>query len=162
MQKQFHNVLDTDKIVRLMVKMTLPILIGMGVQAIYNAVDTIFIGHFVGRMGMAGLSIAFPLQMLTMGVVMMAVLGGASLISRLIGRGDKQGAEHTLGNGIIFGLFSTVVLMAVFLPFIDFWLKLFGASEAVLPFARNYAMIMMIGAVTIVMQNAFIGFARAE
>ncbi len=161
---QDHNVLDTDKVGRLLMKLTVPIFLGMTVQAVYNAVDTIFIGKFVvnPELAMAGLSISFPFQMLTMGVGQMVGLGGASLISRMLGRGDKPGAEHTLGNGITFGVVLSLVLMAGFLPFLNFWLRLVGASDAVLPYARDYLSIMMAGAGFNVMSNAVISFVRAE
>ncbi len=164
MAKPDINVLNTEKVGRLLVKLTLPIFLGMAVQAVYSAVDTIFVGKYVANpeMAMAGLSISFPLQMLTMGVGQMVGLGGASLISRLIGRGDRHAAEHTLGNGITFGIALSVVLMLMFLPFINFWLRLIGASDEVLPFARDYMTIMMAGAGFNVMSNALIGFARAE
>src|SRR3972149_3188167 len=156
------NTLDTDKVGRLLWKLTLPMLLGSVVQAVYTTVDTIFIGQFVGRLGMAGLSISFPFQMLTMGVGQMVGLGGACLISRLVGRGDRHGAERTLGNGITFGIALSAMLAVIFLPFMDFWLRLLGASDAVLPFARDYLTIMMTGSFFNVMSNAFLGFVRAE
>ncbi len=164
MQTQNHNILASDKVGRLLMKLTVPMFLGMAVQAIYNVVDTIFVGKFVPNpeMAMAGLSISFPFQMLTMGVGQMVGLGGASLISRLIGRQDKHAAERTLGNGITFGVALSLLLMALFLPFMDFWMKLIGASDAVLPFARDYLTIMLTGAGFNVMSNALIGFARAE
>jgi putative MATE family efflux protein len=164
MQRQNHNVLDSDRVGRLLMKLTVPMFFGMAVQAIYNVVDTIFIGKFIGNpeMAMAGLSLSFPYQMLAMGIGQMVGLGGASLISRMIGRGDNQGAEHTLGNGITFGVALSLLLMVGFLPFMDFWLRLIGASDIVLPFARDYLTIIMAGAGFNVMSNAFIGFVRAE
>jgi len=164
METQNHNILASDKVGRLLMKLTVPMFLGMAVQAIYNVVDTIFVGKFVDNpeMAMAGLSISFPFQMLTMGVGQMVGLGGASLISRMIGRQDRHGAEQTLGNGITFGVALSLLLMALFLPFMDFWVKLIGASDAVLPFARDYLTIMMAGAGFNVMSNALIGFVRAE
>jgi putative MATE family efflux protein len=164
MQIQYQSVLDSDKVGRLLMKLTGPMLIGMAVQAIYNTVDTIFIGKFVdnAQMAMAGLSLSFPFQMLQMGMGQMVGLGGASLISRMIGRRDNHGAEHTLGNGITFGVALSLLLMVSFLPFMDFWLRLIGASDAVLPYARDYLVVIMTGAGFNVMSNAFTGFVRAE
>jgi putative MATE family efflux protein len=164
MQRQNQSILDSERIGRLLMKLTVPMLLGMAVQAIYNTVDTIFIGKFVEnpQMAMAGLSLSFPFLMLQMGMGQMVGLGGASLISRMIGRGDNQGAEHTLGNGITFGVALSLLLLVGFLPFMDFWLKLIGASDAVLPFARDYLVVIMPGAAFNVMSNAFTGFVRAE
>ncbi len=164
MKIENHNILASDKVGRLLMTLTVPIFLGMAVQVIYNVVDTIFVGKFVANpeMAMAGLSISFPFQMLTMGVGQMVGLGAASLISRMIGRQDRHGAEHTLGNGISFGVALSLLLMAAFIPFMDFWLRLIGASDAVLPFARDYLTIMMAGAGFNVMSNALVGFVRAE
>ena len=83
-----RNVLDTDRVGRLLVQLSVPMFFGSITQVIYSVVDTIFIGHYVGPLGMAGLSIAFPLQMFAQGTGMMVGIGGGSLISRLIGAGD--------------------------------------------------------------------------
>ncbi len=164
MQVQTQSVLDSDKIGQLMMKLTIPLFLGMAAQAIYSTVDTIFVGNFIAnpQMAMAGLSISFPFQMLTMGLGQMVGLGGASLISRMIGRQDRQGAELTLGNGIIFGVAASLLMVACFIPFMNFWLRLIGASDAVLPFARDYLTIMMAGGGFNIMTNALVGFVRAE
>jgi len=73
----------------------------MFVMTLYNVVDTIFIGHVVGHLEIAGLSIVFPVQMLIMGVGLMVGIGGASLISRSLGARDSKKAERTLGNAIV-------------------------------------------------------------
>ena len=157
-----HNILDTDRIGWLLVKLATPAFFGMFVQVLYNVVNTIFIGQFVGTLAIAGLSIAFPLQMLVMGLSMMVGMGGASLVSRLLGSGDKEGAELALGNGISLSILLGVLAMVAILPFIDFWLKLIGASEAVLPYAREYLFIIIIGSVFNILAMALLNFARAE
>jgi len=157
-----HNILDTDRIGWLLLKLSAPAFFGMFVQALYNVVNTIFIGQFVGTLAIAGLSIAFPLQMLVMGLSMMVGMGGASLVSRLLGSGDKEGAELALGNGISLSILLGVLAMVAILPFIDFWLKLIGASEAVLPYAREYLFIIIIGSVFNILAMALLNYARAE
>jgi putative MATE family efflux protein len=162
MQNRGHNVLDTDKIGHLLVTMSLPAFFGMFVQTLYNVVNTIFIGHFVGPLAIAALSIVFPLQMLAMGIGMMVGLGGTSLISRSIGAGDNARAERVLGNGVVINIVFSLVLTAIILPSPDFWLRLIGASEEVLPFARPYLVIVMMGNVFNVFGMALLNFARAE
>lgn len=162
MQDREHNVLDTDRIGWLLVKLSSPAFLGMFVQTLYNVVNTIFVGQFVGTLGIAGLSIAFPLQMLTMGLGMMVGMGGASVISRMLGTGDIAGAEKVVGNGITISVVLSVVIMIVLLPFIDFWLKLIGASEAVLPYAREYLIVIISGAVFATFAMGLLSFARGE
>lgn len=157
-----QSALDSDRIGWLLLKLTLPAFFGMFVITLYNVVDTIFIGHYVGSLGIAGLSIVFPIQMLSMGVGMMTGIGGASLISRLIGAGNKDRAERALGNAIT----STVVLSAVItivgLSNVDFWLRVMGASETILPYARDYMTIILFGMFFQTYAMALNGLIRAE
>ena len=162
MQNHNHNVLDTDQIGRLLMKLTVPMLFGMLVQNIYNVVDTIFIGHYVGPLGIAGLSISFPIQMLSMGIGTMVGVGGASLISRLLGGGGQRDAERALGNGITFSVIFSALLILFILPNVNFWLKLIGASENVLPYARDYLVIVTGGAVFNITSNVLLYFVRSE
>jgi putative MATE family efflux protein len=157
-----HNVLDTDRIGWLLVKLTTPAFFGMFVQTMYNVVNTIFIGQFVGPLAIAGLSIVFPLQMLAMGIGMMVGMGGSSLISRFLGAGDSSGAERTLGNGITVGIIISLAVTIVILPLVNFWLRLIGASDAVLPYARDYLVIVISGTIFNVFAMVLLTFARAE
>jgi len=145
MNAERTNVLDDDRIGRLLLALSLPSFTGMFVMTLYNVVDTIFIGHYVGSLGIAGLSIVFPIQVLTMGIGQMAGMGGASLVSRLIGARDTAKAERALGNALVFTLIISAVLMAGALLNPDWWLRLMGASEAVLPYARDYMTIIIMG-----------------
>lgn len=139
------NILDDDRIGRLLFQLSLPAFIGMAVMTLYNIVDTIFIGHFVGTLGIAALAIVFPVQMIASGIGQLMGMGGASLISRLIGADDIEGADRTLGNAV----FGTFVLSSCFmvtaLSLIDPFLIQLGASETILPFARDYMRIILIG-----------------
>jgi putative MATE family efflux protein len=156
------NVLDSDRIGPLLLKLAIPAFFGMFVQTLYNVVNTIFVGHYVGPLGIAGLSIVFPLQMLAMGLGMMVGMGGASLISRLLGIRDVDGAERTVGNGFTIGIVLYVLICIAVLPFMDFWLKLIGASEAVLPYAKDYLSIIIMGSIFGIYSVALLSFARAE
>jgi putative MATE family efflux protein len=145
MNNQNHSVLDDDRIGWLLLKLSLPAFFGMFVITLYNVVDTIFVGHYVGSLGIAGLSIVFPVQMLSMGVGMMTGIGGASLISRLIGAGNKDRAEHALGNAITCTIVLSAIITIVGLSNVDFWLRLMGSSETILPYARDYMTIILFG-----------------
>jgi len=134
----------------------------MFVMTLYNVVDTIFIGHYVGPLGIAGLSIVFPLQMLSMGIGQMTGMGGASLISRLIGARNVPRAERALGNALTSNIMLSVLIMAAGLSNADFWLRLMGASETILPYARDYMTIILIGMVFMTFAMASNGLIRAE
>ncbi len=157
-----HNVLDDDRIGRLLFKLALPAFVGMFVITLYNVVDTIFIGRWVGSLGIAGLSVVFPLQMFSMGLGQMTGMGGASLVSRLIGAGNRARAEHALGNAITANILLSILLMVAGLANTDWWLGLMGASETVLPYARDYMSIILYGMIFQTLAMAVDGLIRAE
>jgi putative MATE family efflux protein len=160
--KEYKNVLDTEAIGRLMFKLSGPVFMGMFVQALYNIISTVFIGHYVGPLGIAGLSIAFPLQMMGFGLGSLSGIGGMSLISRALGARENERAEKSLGNGILLSLVLSVIIVVVLLPFMDFWLKLIGASEEVLPYAHDYMIYVGIAILFQIVSISLLNFARAE
>lgn len=145
MENQKQSVLDDERIGRLLFRLSLPAFLGMFVMTLYNVVDTIFIGHYVGPLGIAGLSIVFPLQMLTIGVGELTGMGGASVVSRLIGEGKIPRAERAVGNAMTATIIMAAIMMAAGLSNPDFWLRLMGSSDTILPYARDYMTIILIG-----------------
>lgn len=113
MSNQNQSILDDDRIGRLLLKLSPPAFFGIFVITLYNVVDTIFIGHYVGPLGIAGLSIVFPVQMLSMGIGHMTGMGGASPISRLIGGNNIPRAERALSNAVTPTIVPSAVLMIV-------------------------------------------------
>jgi putative MATE family efflux protein len=156
------NVLDDDRIGRLLLKLSLPTFFGMFVMTLYNVVDTIFIGHYVGALGIAGLSIVFPLQMISIGIGEMMGMGGASLVSRSLGAGDVPKAERTLGNALTANFVFSAVLMTACLAAPDFWLRLMGSSETILPYARDYMTIIILGIFFMTFSMALNNLIRSE
>jgi len=161
-RKELHSVLNTDKIGKLMFKLSLPVFMGLFVQTLYNVINTIFVGQYTGSLGIAGLSIVFPIQVFGVGLGALAGIGGMSLISRLLGSLDHEGAEKALGNGIALSVILGVVVVIGILPFAEFWVKLIGASDAVLPYARDYLSIITIGMVFQIVGMSLLNYARAE
>jgi len=155
-------VLDDSRIGRLLLKLSLPTFFGFFVMTLYNVVDTIFIGHYIGPLGIAGLSIVFPLQMLSVGIGEMTGMGGASLISRSIGAGDIAKAERTLGNALTANIVLSVALMIACLAVPDFWLRIMGSSETILPYARDYMTIIIIGMLFMTFSMAMNNLIRSE
>ena len=140
-----QSVLDDDRVGRLLVKLAVPAFIGMFVTGLYNIVDTFFIGRFVGSLGIGGISIVFPVQMLSMGLGMMIGAGGASLISRSIGADNKNKAERAQGNAIFSIIVLSIIVLIVGLSNTGYWLRLLGASDSVLPYSRDYMTIILFG-----------------
>lgn len=133
----------------------MPAFLGMLVMALYNVVDTIFIGRYVGSLGIAGLSVVFPFQMLAQGFGMMAGIGGASLVSRTLGAKDIAKAERTLGNAVLIGSVFGVLMSIIILANMDFWLAMAGASESILPYAREYMEVVIAFAILLTLVMTF-------
>jgi len=157
-----NHILAEERVGRLLIKLSTPAMVAMFVTALYNVVDTIYIGRGVGSMAIAGITIVFPIQLLVMAIAMMVGIGGASVISRALGAGDYEKANTTLGNVllsiVIFGL-SLALLGNIF---IDKLLAIFGASDTVLPYARDYAQIILIGTVFFSFSMASNNVIRSE
>jgi len=134
----------------------------MFVTTLYNVVDTVFIGRYVGPLGIAGLSIVFPLQMLSMGIGQMMGMGGASLISRLIGANNASRAEHALGNAMTSVVALSAMITIAGLVDVEVWLRLMGSSETILPYARDYMSIILSGLIFPTSAMALNSLVRAE
>jgi putative MATE family efflux protein len=156
------SILDTDQIGKLLFKLAVPAFFGMLVMATYNVVDTIFIGQYIGSLGIAGLTIVFPFQMLAQGFGMMAGIGGASLVSRTLGANDIKKSEHALGNAILIGSVFGIAMSIIILVNMDFWLGLAGASESVMPYAREYMEVVISFAILMTLVMTFHSVVIAE
>lgn len=145
-----------------LMKLSIPATIGMLVNAIYNIVDTIFIGKGVGDLALAGLSIYLPIQMIIMSVSLLVGIGSASIFSRKLGARDRAGADKVVGNlTFIMAVFS-VILASTGLLFSKQIVSLFGASKEVLPFATDYARAMFLGVYVFPFSVASNNIIRAE
>ena len=154
--------LGTEKIPRLLLAMSAPAMVGLLVQAFYNLTDTIFVGRGVGSLAIAGIAIAFPVQILVMAIAQTFGIGCASIVSRGLGSGDRTLANRTLGN-----LFTLVILFSVSIAvlgsaFLAPLLRLFGATETILPFAQEYLRIILIGSPFFMFAMATNAVVRAE
>ena len=131
----------------LLLKFSTPAIVGMIAQALYNVVDRIFVGQGIGPQGIAGVTVAFPFMMVMMAFGMLVGFGAASLISIRLGQKRRAEAEQALGNGLVLLAGIGVAITVVGLLFLDPGLRLFGASPAVLPYARQYLQVILLGAV---------------
>lgn len=162
MKDNKKNILDDDRIGRLLIKLSLPAFVGMFVMILYNIVDTIFIGRFVGPLGIAGLSIVFPIQMLTMGIGHLMGMGGGSLISIELGAGRIDRAERALGNATTGVIVSSLLLTILGLAKTDDILRMMGASDTILPYARDYMIIIVLGVMFQGFDMSYNALIRAE
>jgi putative MATE family efflux protein len=154
--------LDDRRIGLLLFKLSLPAFIGMFVMTIYNVVDTIFVGHWVGSEGIGALSLVFPLQMFFVGAGQMIGLGASSIISRSIGARDLKRAHFALGNAFLETLFLSGCFLLVGVWKVD-WLGLvLGTSASLLPYVKDYMGVIIWGSFVQVAPLVFGTLIRAE
>lgn len=140
-----ENPLGTAGIGRLMTKFALPSIVAMLVSAVYNIIDQLFIGRYVGPLGNAATNVAFPLAMCCTGIALLFGIGGASSFNLAMGKKEEKEAAHYAGNSITMLACCGVVLMAVTLLFLTPMLRFFGSPDNVLGYARTYVGITAFG-----------------
>jgi len=154
--------LGTEKIPRLLLGMSAPAMVGLLVQAFYNLTDTIFVGRGVGSLAIAGIAIAFPVQILVMAIAQTFGIGCASIVSRGLGAGDRALANRTLGNLFTLVAVCSALIAVLGSVFLSPLLRLFGATETILPFAGEYLRIILIGSPFFMFAMATNAIVRAE
>lgn len=140
---------------RLLWQYSLPAVVGMLVMALYNVVDRIFIGQWVGPDAIAGLAVTFPIMNLATAVGVLVGVGSTARISIALGENRKSMAEEILGNAMTLTIVNAAVYIAIFGVFMNPLLRVFGASDATLPFARAYMMPLLPG---LLLTNIAYGF----
>ncbi|MCL5771392.1 MAG: MATE family efflux transporter [Actinobacteria bacterium] len=130
---------------KLLFRFSLPATIGLVVSALYNVVDTLYVGHGVGPLAIAGLAIVLPFQILMFAVGMMIGVGSGSIISRSLGRDDKHKAILTTGNGIILNFVISLIVMIPCYLLMDKILIFFGATQNIISYSRDYMGIIIFG-----------------
>jgi putative MATE family efflux protein len=154
--------LGEDKINRLLIKLSFPAAIGMISMALYNLVDTIFVGRGVGTLAIGALSIIMPLQMLIFALTQTLGIGGASLISRALGEKDTHKADLAFGNLIVLTILLSISIMLAGYLFPETVLYFFGAKGEIVPYALDYFFIMLLGTPFLNYAMVFNTIIRAE
>lgn len=137
--------LGTKPIGHLLWKYALPAIVAMLASSLYNMVDSIFIGQGVGPIAISGLAITFPFMNLTGAFGAAIGVGSSTYLSVKLGQKDYLTAENILGNTVMLNIYMGVVLSVVCLLLLDPILRFFGASDATLPYARQYMVIILAG-----------------
>lgn len=160
--KQQSERLGKEPIPKLLVSLALPAMLGTFVMALYNVVDTFFIARAVGTIGVAAVSIAFPVQMIIMALAGSIGIGGASIISRKLGAKEADEANQVFGNVISIVLLISIIGFILGLSLLTATLKLFGSSETILPFAQDYLGIILYGTVFFAFAMSMNNIIRSE
>lgn len=160
MEKQ--NILGTEKVGRLLVKFSVPGIIALVVNALYNIVDQIFIGQGVGYLGNGATNVIFPLSTLAMAFSLMIGDGTASFMSLMLGKKELRKAAKGTACGLIFTVIAGTALAAVYLVALKPLCLLFGATDSILPYALQYGGIISLGLPFCAVCSGYSSIIRAD
>ena len=167
--KTTHEVdLGKEPVKKLFFMLAIPAIASQLVNALYNMVDRMYIGHIptVGATALTGVGVCFPIIMIVSAFAMLVGAGGAPRASIYMGRGDNEHAEQILGNCFTALLICSISLMLVVIAFEEPILTAFGASVNTMPYAKEYIFIYALGTIFVMMtlgMNTFIsaqGFSK--
>jgi len=139
------NDLGTAPIGRLLVQYSLPAIIASLATSLYNIIDSIFIGRGVGAMAITGLAITFPLMNLVVAFCVLIAVGGSTISSIFLGQKNMERASAVVGNVTIVCLIHAFAIVIMGLVFLDPILIFFGATDATIPYAREFMAIILMG-----------------
>lgn len=143
--EQEENILGKEKIGKLIRKFSIPCIISMLVNSLYNIVDQIFIGQGVGYLGNGATNVVFPLVMIGLAFSLMFGDGASAYLSLKLGEKKKKEAENGVGNGIMLSIIVSLLFCVATLLFLPQLLKLFGCTENLKSYAMTYGTIIAIG-----------------
>ena len=137
--------LGTKPVGALLWQYALPAIVAMVASSLYNIIDRSVIGQVVGPEAIAGLGITFPFMNLSAAFGACVGVGASTCISVKLGQRDYQTAQHLLGNTVTLNLIIGLLFMVVSMAFLDPILRFFGASDATLPYAREFMQVILAG-----------------
>lgn len=137
--------LSKEKPVKAVLKMSVPLIVGMFVMVLYNLVDTYFIGLTGNDYQLAAVNLAYPVMMMTVAISNMIGSGASSFIARCLGAGDEEKANHTLTTALLLTLLNSVLVMALGLTFLPALIRLLGAKENTYLFTGQYVRVILLG-----------------
>jgi len=143
--KEATEALGREPVGRLLWQYALPSVIAMTASSLYNMVDSIFIGRGVGAMALSGLAVTFPLMNLCAAFGAAVGVGASTLMSLRLGQGQDRKARQVLGNMVALNLIIGIGVGVIALLFLDPILRFFGATDAMIPYARDYMEIILAG-----------------
>lgn len=144
--KEMGNPLGYAPIGKLLRQFAIPAVVSMLVNAVYNIVDQIFIGQGVGYLGNAATTVAFPIVTIMLAAGTCIGGGGSAYAAIKLGEKKDGEAEKTLGNLFILLSVIGLAIAVLGLIFLDPLLRLFGATENIMGYSREYTAIILIGA----------------
>ena len=154
--------LETQPVGKLLWQYALPAVVTQVVASVYNIVDRVFLGQYVGALAIAGLAITLPLMNIIHALGSLVGVGASSRMSIVLGRKDVRWAEKILGNSMLLTFFFGFLFVVGGYLFMDRILELFGASHDTIGYAREYMRIVLPGMFFTTMTFNLTGLIRAS
>ena len=161
MEKE-ENILGYEKISKLMLKFSVPCVISLLVNSLYNIVDQIFIGRGVGYLGNGATNVVFPLSIVGMAISFMLGDGASAYLSLKLGEKKEDEASKGVANGIIVSIVSSLILCIGSFIFLPQLLTLFGCTEALRPYALDYGRVIVLGLPFMMIGSSLNSIIRAD
>ncbi|MCU9811002.1 MATE family efflux transporter [Paraclostridium sp. AKS81] len=158
------NILGTESIGRLLLKYSVPAIIGMMVNALYNVVDRVFIGNIpgVGPLAITGLGVTMPIMSIIIAFGTLIGVGATTNVSLKLGQGDRNKAEQIVGNAVSLSVLIGILIAIFGTIFSNKMLMVFGASQSTIGYAKDYMGIILIGAIFNIMSMMFSNLIRGD
>lgn len=157
-----ENLLSTEKPTKAIISLAIPATLALLAKAVYNIVDTAYIGMLGDDNALSAVGVTLPLLLIMVSVENIFAAGAAVIAGRQLGASDKEGADKTVTTIVTFSVFVGAFLCITGLLFSEPLLRVFGASDAVLPQAKDYAFWMFIAALFNLPAQSLNCAARAE
>ena len=159
-----QNHLGEESIGKLLLKYSIPAIIGMLVNALYNIVDRMFIGRIpeVGSLALTGVGITMPIISILLAFGMLIGIGSTANISLNLGRGKRDDAERLIGSALTLSLIIGIIITIVGLVFLNQILNIFGASSTTLIYAKQYITVILGGCTFNIISFALNSTVRAD
>ncbi len=136
-----QNKMGTHKMLPLIITMALPSMFSMLVQALYNIVDSYFVGLY-SQDGLSAVSLAFPMQNLIIAFSVGTAIGAGSLISRKLGEGDPETATKTANTGLVLSVLTWIIFLIIGITCSEGFYRLFESNEDIISMGTSYLSIV--------------------
>ena len=157
-----QNPLGYEPIGKLLIRFSIPAVISCLINSLYNIVDQVFIGQGVGYLGNAATTVAFPVMTILLAFGTLIGSGASAYAAIKLGEGNREEAERTINNAFAFTVITSILLMAGGLLALRPLLRVFGATDSIMPYAIQYTSIILIGTPANLLSIVLSNLARTD
>lgn len=159
-----HLFMETEKITKLLIRFSLPAIVGMFVNALYNVIDRIYIGNIkeVGHLGITGVGFVFPVVIILFSFALLLGVGTSASISLKLGEKKEKEAEQILGVSLLLGIIISILLSSIVLLFINEILHFLGTSAETFLYAKSYLKYLILGSFSVILSITLNSSIRSD